>query len=114
MNLFNSIKTAFLYHWNLLGFFGALAFAALAPFPAVGVPLVLAAETAYLAFLGTHPRFQQYVAAQKAKQQREQETASAESGLERILSSLPSKAVKRFEALRTRCLELRQIAVSLK
>ena len=70
MNLFSSIKAAFLYHWNLLGFFGALGLAALAPFPAVGVPLVLAAETAYLAFLGTHPRFQQYVAAQKAKQQR--------------------------------------------
>jgi hypothetical protein len=108
------MKTAFLYHWNLLGFFGALGFAALAPFPAVAVPLVLAAETAYLAFLGTHPRFQQYVAAQKARQKREAETASAEGGLERILSSLPSKAVRRFEALRARCLELRQIAVNLK
>jgi hypothetical protein len=114
VNLFNSIKTAFLYHWNLLGFFGALTFAALAPFPMVGVPLVLAAETAYLAFLGTHPRFQQYVAAQKAKQKRQAETASAETGLERILSSLPPKSVRRFEALRTRCLELRQIAVGLK
>lgn len=114
MNLFSSIKTAFLYHWNLLGFFGALGLAALAPFPAVGVPLVLAAETAYLAFLGTHPRFQQYVAAQKAKQQRAQDTAAVEGGLERILSSLPSKSVRRFEALRSRCLELRQIAVNLK
>jgi chemotaxis protein histidine kinase CheA len=114
VNLFNSIKTAFLYHWNLLGFFGGLGLAALLPFPTVGIPLVLAAETAYLAFLGTHPGFQQYVAAQKAKQQREQSKASAEGGLERILNALPPKSVQRFETLRSRCLELRQIAVGLK
>jgi chemotaxis protein histidine kinase CheA len=114
VNLFTSIKTAFLYHWNLLGFFGALGLAALAPFPGVGVLLVLAAEIAYLAFLGTHPRFQQYVAAQKAKQRRDQGKASAEDELQRVLSALPPKAVQRFEALRSRCLELRQIAVGLK
>ena len=91
-----------------------MGLAALIPFPEVGLPLVLAAETAYLAFLGTHPRFQQYVAAQKAKQEREQNKASAEGGLERILSALPPKAVQRFETLRSRCLELRQIAVGLK
>ena len=114
MNLFSSIKTAFLYHWNLLGFFGGLGLAALLPIPGVGVPLVLAAETAYLAFLGTHPRFQQYVAAQKAKQQRDQNKAGAEGGLDRILSALPRNAVQRFETLRSRCLDLRQIAVGLK
>ncbi|HEX5272334.1 MAG TPA: hypothetical protein VFW33_17675, partial [Gemmataceae bacterium] len=114
MNLFNSMKTAFLYHWNLLGFFGALGFAALAPMPVVGVPLVLAAETAYLAFLGTHPRFQRFVAAQKAKRKRDEEAASAEGGLERMLESLPPRSVRRFEALRTRCLELRQISLGLK
>jgi chemotaxis protein histidine kinase CheA len=114
VNLFSSIKTAFLYHWNLLGFFGGLGLAALLPIPGVGVPLVLAAETAYLAFLGTHPRFQQYVAAQKAKQQRDQNKAGAEGGLDRILSALPRNAVQRFETLRSRCLDLRQIAVGLK
>jgi chemotaxis protein histidine kinase CheA len=108
------LKTAFLYHWNLLGFLAGLGFAALSPFPGVGVPLVLAAETAYLGFLGTHPRFQQYVAAQKAKQERDQGKATAEDGLRRILAALPPKAVQRFEALRSRCLDLRQIAVGLK
>jgi hypothetical protein len=114
VNLFKTIKTAFLYHWNLLGFGGALGFAALSPAPVVAVPLVLAAELAYLAFLGTHPRFQSYVAAQEAKQKRAQESATAEGGLERILASLPPKSVRRFEALRSRCLELRQIAGNLK
>jgi hypothetical protein len=116
VNLLNSIKTAFLYHWNLLGFSAGLGFAVFAPdqLPFVFVPLVLAAEAAYLGFLGTHPRFQQYVAAQKAKQARDKEKAAAEGGLERILTALPPKAVQRFESLRARCLELRQIAVGLK
>jgi hypothetical protein len=114
VNLLRSIKTAFLYHWNLLGVLGGLGFAALSPLPAALVPLVLAAEAAYLGFLGTHPRFQKYVEAQKAKQERDRGKAGAEDGLERILSALPPKAVKRFEALRARCLELRQIAVGLK
>jgi hypothetical protein len=108
------MKTAFVYHWNLLGFFGALGLAALAPLPGVGIPIVLAAETAYLAFLGTHPRFQSYVAAQAAKQQRKPEAGSAEEGLQQLLSSLPPKSIRRFEALRQRCLELRQIAMGLK
>src|SRR5208282_5540937 len=114
MNLLRSLKTAFLYHWNLLGFFGTVGFAALSPFPEVCVPLVLAFETAYLAFLGTHPRFQKYVEAQKAKKDRDRDKAGAEDGLQRMLSALPPRAVQRFEALRSRCLDLRQIAVGLK
>ena len=114
MNLLNSMKTAFLYHWNLLGFFGALGLAALAPFPAVGLPLVLAAETAYLAFLGTHPHFQQYVAAQKAKQPRGRKRPPRRAGWSAfcpLCRPNPSGASRRCAA---RCLELRQIAVNLK
>jgi chemotaxis protein histidine kinase CheA len=114
VNLLGSLKTAFLYHWNLLAFGAGLGFAAISPLPFVFLPLVLAAEFAYLGFLGTHPRFQQFVAAQKAKQERDQGKAAAECGLERILAALPRTAVQRFEALRNRCLELRQIAVGLK
>lgn len=114
MNLWKYIKPAFLFHWNLLAFGGALGFAVLSGFGEALVPLVLAGEVAYLGFLGTHPRFQKYVEAQKAKQERDQEKAAAEGGLERILTALPPKQVQRFEALRARCLELRQIAVGLK
>jgi chemotaxis protein histidine kinase CheA len=114
VNIWQSIKTAFLYHWNLLALGAGLAFAAISPLPFVFVPLVLAAEVAYLGFLGTHPHFQKYVAAQKAKQERDQGKAAAETGLERILAALPRTAVQRYETLRSRCLELRQIAVGLK
>ncbi len=114
MTLLRSIKSAFLYHWNLLGFLSGLGFAALSPLPGVAVPLVLAAEAAYLGFLGTHPRFKSYVEAQQAKGERNRGQAKAEDDVERVLSALPPKAVRRFEALRARCLELRQIAVGLK
>jgi hypothetical protein len=105
------LKTAFLYHWNLLGFLGGMGFALLTSPTLVG-PLVLAAEVAYLGFLGTHPKFQKFVEAQGAKEARE--VATGEQALERIMATLPAKLVKRFEALRSRCLELRGIAVGLK
>jgi chemotaxis protein histidine kinase CheA len=112
--LWKSIKSAFLYHWNLLAFGAGLAFAFLSPAPEVFVPIVAAGELAYLGFLGTHPRFQKYVAAQEAKGERQEEAASPEEALQRILQSLPQKSVARFDALRARCLELRQIALGLK
>jgi chemotaxis protein histidine kinase CheA len=114
MNLLRSLKTAFLYHWNLLAFGAALGFAVVSGFAVGLVPLVLAGEIAYLGFLGTHPRFQKFVLAQKAKEEREQGKTGGADGLARIMSTLPPKMVQRFESLRTRCLELRQIAVGLK
>ena len=106
-------KSAFLYHWNLLAFLGGLGFAALSA-PTVVGPLVVAGELIYLTLLGSHPKFQKYIEAQEAKANREKESTSGGEVLERILAALPAKAVQRFEALRSRCLELRQIALGLK
>ena len=50
MGLGKYIKKAFLYQWNLLAFLGGMGFAVLSGHPDVAVPLVLAAETAYLGF----------------------------------------------------------------
>lgn len=115
MTLFRSIKAAFLNKWNLLFFGAGVCAAALSGplFPVVG-PLVLAAEVAYLGFLGAHPKFQRYVAAQEAKAAREDGTVSAELTMRRLLDALPDKLVQRFEGLRTRCLELRQLAQELR
>jgi DNA repair exonuclease SbcCD ATPase subunit len=108
------LKTAFLNHWNLLAFLGGCAFALISPAPDVLLPVVAAGEIAYLGMLGTHPKFQRYVEAQEAKKTRIASSESAQQTLERITSSLPKELYNRFVALKTRCLELQQIAGELK
>src|SRR5262245_51939649 len=78
------------------------------------MPLVFAAEIAYLGFLGTHPKFQKYVEAQEAKAARSEGTQTAEQTRLRILGALPKPTVQRFESLRSRCRELRQLAAEMR
>ncbi len=109
------IKTAFLNRWNLLVLAAAAGFSILADVPMdVWVPLLAAGETAYLGMLGTHPKFQKYVDAQEAKEDRAASSVSADESLRRVLASLPPESLERFHALRKRCLELRHIASALK
>jgi hypothetical protein len=107
------IKTAFANQWNLLALFGGLGFSFLSGRPDVVAPLVLAAEAAYLGLLGTHPRFQQSVDAQSAASERQEKAHSSQQTLRQIIQSLPGHALSRFEKLRSRCMELRQIAADL-
>jgi DNA repair exonuclease SbcCD ATPase subunit len=108
------VKTAFLNRWNLLVFLGASAFALVSGRPDVVLPLVLACEIGYLGLLSAHPKFQAYVDAQAAKQARQEGVASSEQTLQAIMRSLPPRSLDRFQALRSRCLELRQIASAIK
>ena len=114
MQLARYLKSAFLYHWNLLAFLGGSSFAVLSGRPDVFWPLVLAAEVAYLGLLGTHPKFQKFVDAQKNQASRQQASVGAENTMQRIVRGLPEKQAQRFRALRNRCLELGQIANDLK
>ena len=114
MGLLSYVKAAFTNRWNLLALGGALGFAFLSGRPDVFAPLIAAAEIAYVGFLGTHPKFQRYVDAQAAKSARAQGAVDVEQVLQRILSALPKASLRRFETLRTRCLELQQIALELK
>jgi hypothetical protein len=107
------IKTAFANRWNLLALFGGLGFAAISPDPLMFGSLILAAETAYLGLLGTHPRFQKYVDAQAAAIERKQKSQSSQQALQQIMQMLPPPALARFEKLRAQCLDLRQIAQDL-
>lgn len=107
------IKTAFTNRWNLLWFGGAAAFALLTPMPEVVLAIAAAAEITYLGLLGTHPKFQAYVDAQQAKEARAANSVSTQQTLERITKSLPKELLDRFSALKTRCLELQQIAAEL-
>jgi hypothetical protein len=100
--------------WNLLAVFGGLGLAAVSGVGDVIVPLVAAGELLYLGLLGTHPKFQSYVDAQAAKAAQVQGSLAQEQMLRQIVRSLPKASLARFESLRNRCLELRQIALELK
>lgn len=114
MGFGNYIKTAFKNRWNLLWLGGATAFALLTPIPTAVLAVVAAAEITYLGLLGTHPKFQAYVDAQLAKEARAANTVSSQQMLDRITNSLPKDLLDRFVALKSRCLDLQQIAAELK
>ncbi|MSR56650.1 MAG: hypothetical protein EXS05_03125 [Planctomycetaceae bacterium] len=114
MGLTKYLKTAFANRWNLLAFLGGIGFAFLSGQPDVVAPIVLAGEVAYLGFLGTHPRFQKYVDAQQAKASRVDGQDAASQAAKRMLLELPGHLEQRFEALRSRCDELQQLAQQIR
>lgn len=114
MGFFKYIKSAFLYHWNLLAVGAGTGFALLSGIPDILLPLVLAGEITYLSLLGTNSKFQKYVDAHADQRARAQGSANAEQTLKRIRTMLPRELDQRFDDLRSRCLELRQIAQNLR
>ena len=113
MSLLKYVRSAFQIRWNLLALFGGVGFALLSGRPDIALPLVAAAEVGFLTLLGTHPKFQRAVDAQAAAVDREKNSQSANVVLRQILKQLPSPALNRYERLRARCAELRQIADDL-
>lgn len=107
------IRRAFLYRWNVLLFAGGVAGAALSPWPDALIPLVAAAEMAYLGGIVAMPRFRQAIDAAIYKEGKEQESARAGSGadpVQEIMGRLSVGSRQRFEQVRARCLEMRGIA----
>jgi hypothetical protein len=108
------LKKAFLNHWNLLAFLGASGFALISGHPDVFLPLVLAGEAAYVGVVGTHPKYQRYVDSLEAKESRAQGSLLAAEAFRQVVKSLPPRQLRRFEALRERCVALRQIAQQMR
>lgn len=108
------LKVAFLNHWNLLAFSSGAVLALLSGRADIVLPIVLAGEIAYVGLLGSHPKFQSYVDAQRAKAERDDTSLESQQTLQQILRTLPPDLLQRFQTLRTQCLELRQIAVDLR
>ncbi len=108
------LKAAFANRWNLLALLGAAGFALLSGKPDVFLPLVMAGELLYLGSMAGHPRFRAAVEAQAAAAAREPASTTAEQTLQRILKTLPPQTLQRFEALRNRCMELRQLAAEIR
>lgn len=106
------LREAFLFRWNLLGFLGGAAAAALSPFPDVLLPLLGAAELLYLGGLVSVPRFRSAVDARVHAAGRE--AAAVEPGaapsLQQVLDGLEPAARRRFDALRGRCVEMQRLA----
>jgi hypothetical protein len=106
------IRTAFMYRWNLLAFLGAAAAAALSPIPDALLPLVAAGELAYLGSMVSFPRFRKAIDAQghTSPHFAEEGKEDPRVRLAKLVSGLPPAAQQRFDALRQRCLHMRDIA----
>jgi hypothetical protein len=110
VKLFRYIRKAFTNHWNLLGLVGGIAFSALSSSPEVGLSLVAAAEVAWLGFVGTHPRFQQYVDVSESEDQRSLDAAATDERMRKMFAALPRGLQNRFTELLKQCHELRSIS----
>ncbi len=110
------IKEAFLFRWNLLLFLGGAAAAVLSPIPDVLLPLLGAAELAYLTGLTAIPRFRAAIDAKVHSQGRASlvpaatPQTTAQTALQEVLGTLDPDSRNRFQRLRDRCLEMRTIA----
>jgi hypothetical protein len=116
------VRKAFTWRWNLLALGGGLGVALLSGVPDIAVPLVLAAELAYLGGLTALPKFRAAVAAEahaasRAKQGQAQGQAPAQTSqarLEAVLAALDPERRARFLTLRDRCLAMKRIAAGVR
>ncbi len=105
------LKRAFLLNWNLLAVGGGVAAAMLSPWPDAILPLVLGLEGAYLASIVSFPRFRKAIdAAQHQSESFEPEKPLPQLSAARLLAGLAPEPRRRFETIRTRCLEMHRLA----
>lgn len=109
-NFWTYVKAAFGWHWNLLAVGVGVAFSILSGRPDVILPLVAAGEVAYLGLLATHPRFRKSVDARGLTAETQVQT---DLELKRLVSALSPRDLKRFQALRDRCLMLQKLSRQL-
>jgi hypothetical protein len=111
-NFLDYVQAAFRWHWNLLALGAGAVFAVLSGQPDVVLPLLMAAELAYLGLLGSNPRFQKAVAVRKGKAAESPEEDQAMLG--QIRGQVNPETWARFEALRNRCRALGHIAEQIR
>jgi hypothetical protein len=112
-NFLDYVKAAFLWHWHLLALGAGVVFGLLSGQPDVVLPLIAAAELTYLGVAASNRRLQKVVAARLAAPVAEPGTQQA-AQLQKIRAALCPEDVERFEALRSRCLELHALAEQLR
>lgn len=112
--MFKYINKAFKNKWNLLAFGGAICASFVSGSPEIVLPIVLAAETFYLGFVGTHPKFQKYVDVEEHQVEKAAQSQQNDVILKKIRKGLPKRLMNRFNRIRSRCHNLRRIAADLK
>jgi hypothetical protein len=116
-SMFDYLKEAFLFRWNLLCFLGSTAAAAIVS-PDVLLPLVAAGEMAYLAGLISIPGFRAAIDAKVAGEASPGTIVPPPlpqpSPLVPMLRSLPMEARKRFERLHERSRDMGTIAAGVR
>ena len=70
------LKQAFLYRWNMLLFLGGVGAAALSPWPDAVLPLVAAAEAAYLGGMISSTKFRKAIDALVHRQAKDSRSGS--------------------------------------
>jgi hypothetical protein len=111
-SLWTALKAAFTWHWNLLALGAGVAAAVISgPLLMTILPLVLAAEVAYLGLRSTSARFRNVI---EARRLAARNAAAPAQQLESMLGTLPEKARTRFEELRDQCLSLQDLARRLR
>lgn len=115
--LWRYIKEAFKFRWNLLVFGGAAAAALLSGHADIMLPLVAAGEITYLAGISTLPRFQKAIDSKAFAEENPQlvagspaEASATKQKLSGVLRNLNHHGRQRFQALHSRCHEMRHIA----
>jgi hypothetical protein len=111
MPMFKYVAKAFVFHWNLLMVFAAIALAVISGKTGVILPLAAAVEIIYLAALSTNPRFRKLT---DATEQYDDTPRISSPKTERILSALSDQDRRQFGGLKDLCLELRRITLRVK
>ncbi len=106
-------QAAFQNRWNLLALMAGTGVALISGSYDVVLPLVLAAETAYLTFVGTNAKFRNYVDLAEHREQRENRSHQNQLALRSMVRSLPRQLLDRYQQLQEQCQDLRTIAADL-
>ena len=115
--MWDYLKEAFLFRWNILALVGATAAAIISPSPDIVLPLVAAGELAYLAGLTSIPKFRSAIDAKKHAERKQTTGGTAPKAgqatvktLAAMFNGLEQDARQRFERLRERCVSMQNIA----
>lgn len=106
LGLGDYLKAAFKVPYNQILFWGGIAAGIVSLHPLLVWPIVAAAELVYLVTLGTMPRFQAVVRAQREGGSRVGGMKTAAPSPDAVLATLSAERQNRFESLRRRCADL--------